>query len=114
MKKEIKTEKFLMDKDQLEAIIKKYEICVICNKASKLAEIFGLGLGAIGLLSKSFVIGGTGLGIAGLSRIARAISNKIQEKTEKELEMLCGKNIHFIQKSKANKETKEEDYENEK
>lgn len=114
MKREIKTEKILMDKDQLEAIIKKYEVCKFCNKLTKVIEIIGLTIGATGLFAKSFVLGGTGLGIAGLSRIARTVSNHKQDKVEKEIRALCGKTIRFLPKTNKFSQTKEENYEIEK
>lgn len=101
MSREFKQVRYLIDKDEFEGLIKKYEACEFCDKATKIAEILGFTVGAFGLLSKSFVLGGIGVGIAGLSLLARCVSNKVQEKTEKKLEMLCGKPIHLIQKGQT-------------
>lgn len=114
MKREIKQEKIFMEKAELEAIIKKYEACKLCNKITKVSEIIGFIIGAFGVLSKSWILSGVGLGTAGISLAIRAISNKAQEKSEKQIEMLCGKTIRFIPKENTITETKEENYENEK
>jgi hypothetical protein len=83
----------------------------ICNKITKATEIIGFIIGAFGVLSKSWVLGGIGLGTAGVSLAIRAISNKAQQRSEKQIEMLCGKTIHFIPKTKHTEVIKEENNE---
>lgn len=101
MNREFKQERYIIDKDEFEGLVKKYEACEFCNKATKIAEILGFTVGAFGLLSKSFVLGGIGIGIAGFSLLTRAISNKIQDKTAQKLEMLSGKPIHLMKKDNS-------------
>ena len=41
MSREFKQERYIIDKDEFEGLVKKYEACEFCDKATKIAEILG-------------------------------------------------------------------------